>query len=177
VKNFDYYSESNIPYFGYEQQKAYGEVLKAKINNTPMTADARSLALSNLKRDCTVHASEQNKEYYLKSAELLNEFWADARQELGYAKFLNPELCQIVESKAWENGHSNGFQDVFSCLEELVDFAKQVAEQTQAAKIYETLSSQPFADWYDGKFVEHISDSTGPSKDEILTDIKKHFKV
>ena len=52
-----------------------------------------------------------------------------------------------------------------------------MSEDKIAERIYETLSRQTFADWYDGRFDDHIGDSLGPSKEDILKDIKHLFRL
>lgn len=48
-----------------------------------------------------------------------------------------------------------------------------------AEQIYQALSRQTFADWYEGQFVDHISESEefAPPKSKILADIKRIFRL
>ena len=49
-----------------------------------------------------------------------------------------------------------------------------------AEKIYNALSTQRFADWYNegGRFDEHLQDmERGPSREAILADIKRLFRI
>jgi hypothetical protein len=49
---------------------------------------------------------------------------------------------------------------------------KQIAEL-----IYQGICGQRFTDWHEGKFIDHISDDSGPQKDEILKDIDQIFRI
>lgn len=127
--DWKYYREpAGIPYFGYEECKALTEQLTTEINNAPMTATERQTALAGVKKRVQDHAAEQNKPYMEAKAKLEEEFWADAREELGYTEFLSPEGVSALEYKAYEDGHSSGHPEVFCQLQGLVDFARKMVE-------------------------------------------------
>lgn len=129
MKSWDYYREpAGIPYFGYEESKAFENDLRAKINDAPMTAKEREVALADVKRQVREHAAEQNKPYNEAKGKLEAEFWADAREELGYTEFLNDEGVSALEYKAYEDGHSSGFPEVFCQLQSLVDFCQKIVK-------------------------------------------------
>lgn len=46
-----------------------------------------------------------------------------------------------------------------------------------AALIYEALTKQRFADWYEKVFVPHIQDSQFTTKEKIMEDIAKVFQI
>lgn len=52
-------------------------------------------------------------------------------------------------------------------------------KRIKADYIYNTLTKQRFADWYEGKFFDHLEDGSpqgeGPQKKEILADIERLF--
>jgi len=133
MKNWDHYREpKNVSYFGYEETKAFEAALRAEINfDKPLTAAAREKALADVKRQVREHAAEQNKPYNEAKGKLEAEFWADAREELGYEAFLTAEGVSALEYKAYEDGHSSGHSEVFSQLQDLADFAEKM---TKAAK-------------------------------------------
>lgn len=127
MKDWLYYSKPNhLSYFGWEEQKAYKASLLAEINETPMTAAERKEALAAVRCRVNQHATEQNRPYRTAEAALEREFWLDARAELGYDKFLTPEGVAALEAKAWDDGHSSGFSEVFFCLGDLTDFCHRI---------------------------------------------------
>ena len=129
MKDWNYYREpAGIPYFGYEETKAFENGLRAEINDKPMTAAQRETALADVKRQVREHAAEQNKPYNEAKAKLEQEFWADAREELGYTDFLNDEGVSALEYKAYEDGHSSGFPEIFCQLQDLVTFAEKIVK-------------------------------------------------
>lgn len=74
-------------------------------------------------------------DYYAEPKDVAyEEFWKDAREELGYDKFLNADGVSCLESKAYEEGHSAGFSEVFLCLGDLTEFARQIIASVQQKK-------------------------------------------
>lgn len=50
--------------------------------------------------------------------------------------------------------------------------------KSQAQKIYDTLMSQRFVDWYEEQFTDHVTgEPTARSYFEIVHDIKRIFKL
>lgn len=78
--------------------------------------------------------NEMNEPYHDERARLTAEFWDDARAELGYESFLAQEGVAALESKAYEDGHSAGFSEVFGCLSDLTEFARVIARNLKGAK-------------------------------------------
>jgi hypothetical protein len=129
MKNWEHYKEpKGIVYFGYHEEKAYKENLIAEINNKPLTADQREKELDAVKQQVREHVREQNKPYNIAKGALDQEFWADAKSELGYESFLTTAGVEFLESKAYEDGHAYGFPDIFSKLSDLVEFAEKIIQ-------------------------------------------------
>lgn len=128
MKNFKYYSTPSMPYFGYDESKKMLVSLTKEINKTPMMATERLEALDRIPKEVREYAKILNAPYNEKCRELDLEFYADSREELGYDKILNEGGCMILESKAYELGHSSGYAEVFDILEELTDFVKEIKE-------------------------------------------------
>lgn len=59
---------------------------------------------------------------------LVAEFWFDARAELGYTDFLEPEGYHCIEETAWDIGHSGGFAEVFGVLSDLAAVARKIVK-------------------------------------------------
>jgi len=135
MKKFEYYNEpTGVEHFGYQYEKDYTQKRKDEINNTPMTTADRDKALKELKTEVREHMQEKNKPYNTAGRALVEEFWADAREELGYDGFLTPEGVSKLESKAYEDGHAYGFSDVFSKLDDYTDFARLMIEHSSLIK-------------------------------------------
>ena len=55
---------------------------------------------------------------------IVAEFWADCRKELGYERLMNQNGVAALEKLAWDEGHANGFSEVYLCLCDYLAFAK-----------------------------------------------------
>lgn len=128
MKDFKYYSTPSMSYFGYDESKKMLASLTKEVNEAQMTATERIEALDKIPRRVREYAKIQNAPYNEKCRELDLEFYTDAREELGYDKILNEGGCMILESKAYERGHSSGHAEVFYILGELTDFVKEIKE-------------------------------------------------
>jgi hypothetical protein len=129
MKPWEYYREpKDVVFFGFQEQNEFKEKLTKEINDKPMTADQRTAELAAVKRRTTDHFNEKNKPYNTAKTALTNEFWADARAELGYESFLTTQGVAFIELKAYEDGHSHGFSEIFSKLSDLVEFAEKIIQ-------------------------------------------------
>lgn len=125
MKDFKYYSDSGIEY---PNKRDYEKSLIEVINNTPLTVSDRNAAMDDIKRKSAEWFKEAVRPYNNKVSELIDEFWRDCRESLGYTDFLDDEGVSILENMAWDRGHANGFDEVFCQLDILCDFAKQIVE-------------------------------------------------
>lgn len=134
MKDWDYYSKPKAAYFSFEEEKAYKQKLTDEINESKMTAAERTKALAELKGKVRQYETEYNKPYKEEQAKLTDEFWADAREELGYESFLDEDGVTALESKAYEDGHSSGYSEVFCVLGNLVEFAEAIVKGAKKGK-------------------------------------------
>jgi hypothetical protein len=123
MKPFDYYSNIGVPY---PDHHAYRKQLIDAIDNTPMTAADRTKAMAEVSKQVLAWMNEQSKPYRNAQAALIAEFWDDCRNELGYHNLLNESGVAALESKAYEDGHSSGFGEVYQRLDELVELTKRI---------------------------------------------------
>lgn len=126
MKDFDYYKTTKTPW---PRQKDIIRELISELDNIPMTKSERLEKEIEAAQRGEILYKEKFKEYQLESNKLKDEFWRDCREELGYDSFLTKRGCEILESKAWEDGHSYGFSEVYNHLCELSDFADQIIEE------------------------------------------------
>ena len=132
MKNFEYYQTSKVAYFSKEDQNRYKAELKAVIDNAPMTRAEYDSAIAKLDQDIKKMADEKRRQYREEAEKLRQEFFEDARKDLGYASILDGVGVTELERVAWEEGHSNGFGEIFSKLEDLVDFCKIIIDSANA---------------------------------------------
>lgn len=76
-----------------------------------------------------VEVEYPSPEYGIERANKEREFWDDARETLGYKEKFNSDQISAIEYKAWENGHSAGYSEVYWHLQDLVEFVSDVIER------------------------------------------------
>ncbi len=52
--------------------------------------------------------------YHDKSNQLEKEFWEELYAEMGWDR-LPKKIAQALQSRAWEEGHSSGYNEVYNC--------------------------------------------------------------
>lgn len=134
MKDFQYYQTSKIAYFSKEDQNRYKAELKAVIDNAPMTRAEYDSAIAKLDQDVKKMADEKRRQYRAEAVRLKQEFFKDAQKDLGYASFLDEDGVAELERLAWEEGHSNGFEEVYNKLEGLVDFCRIIINSATTKK-------------------------------------------
>lgn len=123
MKDWDYYNKPKSECFSFSEVK---REIKRHINATPMTAQERHDAFADMEASARRIVDEKNRPYDEEKAALDAEFWRDAREEIGYGKMLNEKQIGILESKAWQDGHSAGYSEVFIHLQDLGDFIQDI---------------------------------------------------
>lgn len=123
MKDWEYYSTPKAEYFSFSEVK---NEIKKHIDATPMTAEERKNAISDMGASARRVIDEKNRPYNEEKAALDAEFWRDAREEIGYGESLNEAQISVLENKAWEDGHSAGYSEVFIQLQDLVDFLDEI---------------------------------------------------
>ena len=96
------------------------------LDDTPLTKEQREKAENELKEEAKRYYQERRKNYTDAVAAATREFWEDARNDLGYDAFLDVEGMQLLESKAWDDGHSYGYSEIFSHLKDLVSLMRKI---------------------------------------------------
>lgn len=117
--DFDKY-ENKYPYFSYEAERQYKEKLIEEINNTVASGKEIQEMLANVpnkvkelrKKEEAKYANEGNRLYLL--------FREDALEEAGLT-YLPEDFQGRLFDKAWEDGHSYGYSEVFNYLLGLAD--------------------------------------------------------
>ncbi len=129
MKDWDYYQTPvGIDPFTYNDRNRYRKQLLDEINDEPLSAFVRNSRIKDLPNKVTAYAQERNRPYHAAVAALKEEFWTDCREELGYQKRLGPKAVATLEQKAWDDGHDLGYSEIFSKLEELVDFVNEMID-------------------------------------------------
>lgn len=128
MKDFDYYNTPKTKYTSYAEKREYKDALRKEIDDTPMTAKERESALAAISKKVREWEAEQNKPYYAERDMLVEEFWRDARSGMNYPDILDEKGMEILEAKAYQDGHSGGFGDVYHHLNELDDFVYNIKD-------------------------------------------------
>ena len=132
MKNFDYYSKPHATYPNLRDIKAK---LRELINETPMTADQRDVAMGNLCDEGREEFNKQAMPYNVELAKLDAEFWDDAREDIGYDDFLTDKGVLMIQSEAYDRGHSRGFSCVFGELSKLACFAENIIKESKKSLV------------------------------------------
>ncbi len=80
--------------------------------------------LPNIKKELQRETEEYNKQvdaYRQEDNRLYNQFFTDCHEYFGMT---NHPSRPIVESKAWEHGHANGYSEVLSWYDEFAEVAR-----------------------------------------------------
>ncbi len=128
MKDWEYYSTPKAAYFGYEAKKEFKYKLIAEIDSTPLTLDERKRRLDDVPNLVRSWVNGKNRPYHEELRQLTDEFWKDARDDIGYDDWLNDDGISHLESRAWEMGHSNGCSEVYYHLRDLCEFLKDMKD-------------------------------------------------
>ena len=123
MKDFDYY---NKPTAEYPDINEYKREYRIAIEAAAMTTAERKEALDGISKKARAWFEKESKPYRDEQARLDSEFWDDCRKDLGYREFLSEKASDAVESKAWEDGHANGYSEVYCHLCDLVELARKI---------------------------------------------------
>ena len=110
MKEISYYSECGV----------YPKIPQKPFLNQKATAsDARAYADALEAFEIEMNSYEEKKNaYYKKQSELHEEFMKDLFEHFGVSQNPKARLCF---EKAWDRGHSYGYEGVMSCFEDIVD--------------------------------------------------------
>lgn len=123
MQPFDYYIEN--PYKLPDRFK-WRQDARRIIDNTPMTVAEREAAYAGMsanEREWFQTASKDHREFETARKE---EFWRDCRTDMGYCEWLTTKGIELVENKAWEDGHADGYSNVHTHLEMIIDFLRDM---------------------------------------------------
>lgn len=126
MKDFNYYNNIKTPY---PRQRDIVREIIAKLDDLPLTKAERVQKEAEATEVGEAIFKDRLKEYSKESNNLKEEFWKDCRKEFGYDKILTEKGCGILEAKAWEDGHSCGYSEVYNCLSDLDDFVRRIVEE------------------------------------------------
>lgn len=119
MKDWDYYEGLDIPYYGLEEKRAYHDQLMKEIDDTPMTSQERLSARSKAMEQADARGEQENAPRLALLFRRQEEFWRDARAELGYADWLGEEGARLLEEKAQEGKVDEDYLDTEAAFEEL----------------------------------------------------------
>jgi hypothetical protein len=126
MKDFTYYNNVKTPY---PRRKDIIREIIAKLDDVPLTKAGRIEREEMAAKEGELIFKEKLAEYNKESNNLKEEFWKDCREEFGYDSFLSKRGCEILESKAWQEGRSCGYSEVYNCLCDLSDFVSEIIEE------------------------------------------------
>jgi len=138
MKDWDYYIETDVRFYGFKEESTlFSERLQA-IDAAKLTGEERETAKRELQPTIRREFRELNAPHRAALRRKQDEFWADAREDLGYTETLSKEAVAAMESEAWEQGHSDGFSAVYVALQDLwavVEVAAAVAVPVNVATV------------------------------------------
>lgn len=114
-----------MDYSKYQNQVPYRtKPTKPSLPKNPTAQEARQYA-NDIEAYATFmeEVEASRNEYRKEEANILGQFQADALEEVGLA---NHPKKDIIFSKAWQNGHSGGFSEVFGQLQDLASFVEEL---------------------------------------------------
>ncbi len=105
--------------------------LRKEIDAQPLTKKQRDLEYESINARAREAWLPANQQYNDREAQIRIAFWNACREHYGYGHWTLP-IITIMEERAWANGHTfspadhaNGFQEVFNCLDSIVDAGDQ----------------------------------------------------
>lgn len=112
-------------------REAYRKPLLAPIREMRLTESERIAAIAEVDKQVVAHFDELDRPYYDEKARLRDEFWRDAREELGYTKYLSENAVKLVETQA-EELTSESYRDIFASLYDTLEFVRAIVKSCRA---------------------------------------------
>jgi len=122
MKDFDYYQARDLSYPVKPKQ--------VTMKSATPTEDQISIYLQDkatYDKELQDYTKEK-AEYDSKYAARILEFWEDAKHELCCHSY-STKVWEACCAKAWEDGHSGGFSEVYHYLTEATDFVDIILEK------------------------------------------------
>lgn len=103
--------------------KNVGDLMESAFKLLPNGNTTRELIMKSVPKLIADYenAKEQKKLYYNEESRLHQQFIDDLEKENGMEN--NPKK-DILWAKAWEHGHSSGYEDVINIYEDLIELVK-----------------------------------------------------
>ena len=122
MKNFDYYSCDDLDY-PVKPKKAFLP------SNSPSEQEVAEYLEIKANYDSLIEKYKELKgDYDALKLDRQDEFWGDARIELGCQSY-SDKIWDKCCAKAWEDGHSGGWYEVFNYLSSITDFVDEILEE------------------------------------------------
>lgn len=77
--------------------------------------------------------NEMVRKYHDEGQAAYDRWMTDLKEEYGI-DFQNDSVGKIIFDMAWERGHSCGLEEVDNCIDEQIDFVKQIARALKTSK-------------------------------------------
>jgi hypothetical protein len=120
--DFDKY-KTNLPY---PRLVEFLEPLKVRIYETKLTEAERTQQLEVAKVQAAEMLKSAREKYGAETQLFMNQFWVDAWREVAVDFPMSETQKSLLESWAWDDGHSCGLSEVFSSLQKLTDRVSQL---------------------------------------------------
>jgi hypothetical protein len=119
MQNIKYYSTNPLPH----PKKPALPRLKT---NTPSSSEINEYATKQYSYDEDSKQYIKDKKAYEEAGhKLMTEFYVDMRRDEFFENY-SDELWEMICSKAWDDGHSEGLYSVKDKIQEYVEFAEEV---------------------------------------------------
>lgn len=115
-----YYTPVRSKRLTHAERQIYRDSQTEPILDALMTERDRRAALDAVHKQVVAHFDEVERPYFDELKELREEFWRDARQELGYTRFLTEEAVKLVEFQAEELSEDADYENIYASLYDVV---------------------------------------------------------
>lgn len=122
MKDFSYYSSVPVKY---PDRKAIREKHLVPIAEQRLTEREHSEAITFAELTAKAEYEGAMKAYRAAESALEAEFWADMREEHGYAEWLDEEGIAAIESYAYQQGHSDGYSEVNNVMYDIAELVEK----------------------------------------------------
>lgn len=118
MKDFSYYSSVPVKY---PDRAAIREKHVAPIAEQRLTERERKQAIERAEVAAKDEYDSILKAYLTAERLLEDEFWADMREEHGYAEWLGEDGIAAIENYAYQRGHSAGYSEVNNVMYDIAE--------------------------------------------------------
>jgi hypothetical protein len=119
MQNIKHYSTNPLPY----PNKPALPRLKT---NTPSSSELNDYVIKKDSYDEDLNQYNKDKKAYEEAgSKLMADFYVDVRRDELFENY-SDELWEMICSKAWDDGHSEGLSSVKDKIEEYVEFVEEI---------------------------------------------------